>query len=482
MTIKRRLYLSNILMIGMPIFLSLFILGLFFWGFTHFFGKDFYQQWERNESYDQMFEDVEELSNKWDEKKFSTEEITVSLKGLVDEHPTEPISIFVYNNHQKLLVKQGGATDQSLIDKLLAQPDVHTLLINDTLFRSFRQGDYHTIVMSQDYRIDLTEEVSDNKPLIVLLILIVVTSLLLAITLTNFILARFVFRPIKNSLDILSYGVDQISCGNLSWRIDYPRQDEFQPVVTDFNEMADRLEKMVTEQQNNSENRKELIAGISHDLRTPLTSIKAYVEGLEKGVASTFEMKQQYLRTIAQKSDELEHIVAQLFTFSKMDLGEFPFYNEEVNIGEFLTHFVQEIRNEYLQKGLTISLTGTTLTGHVLVDQVQLKNVLLNIVENTVKYGNQSQNQLWITQSIRENQAVIELIDNGPGIEDADSQRLFDVFYRGDKARTQPNKGSGLGLAISKKIIEQLAGKITAKNSDKGGLLMTIELPLSNKK
>lgn len=114
-------------------------------------------------------------------------------------------------------------------------------------------------------------------------------------------------RSITTPLDALVHGVRQIRDGNLEYRIEYDGKDEFAQVVDDFNEMAQRLQDMVNARQKDDENRRALIAGISHDLRTPLTSIKGYVEGLEKGVANSPQMRREYLDTIRQKTDDLEH-------------------------------------------------------------------------------------------------------------------------------------------------------------------------------
>ena len=120
-------------------------------------------------------------------------------------------------------------------------------------------------------------------------------------------------------LELLSYGVDQISRGNLDYRFEYSNDDEFLPVCTAFNGMAERLELA----RRNEENRKELLLDISHDLRSPLTSIRAYVEGLSDGMASTPEMQKRYLDTIKRKTEDIEKMVSALFAYSKLDMEEF---------------------------------------------------------------------------------------------------------------------------------------------------------------
>ena len=161
---------------------------------------------------------------------------------------------------------------------------------------------------------------------------------------------------IEEPLDILTDGVRQIRDGNLDYRIDYVREDEFRPVCDDFNEMALRLKESVERVQKQERSRKELIAGISHDIRSPLTSIQAYVEGLIDGIARTPEKKQEYLHTIKNKAEDLEHIVSQLFLFSKMELGEYPERMCLMNLDETVTETVEGIREEYREKGLDIHM------------------------------------------------------------------------------------------------------------------------------
>lgn len=131
-------------------------------------------------------------------------------------------------------------------------------------------------------------------------------------------------------LELLSYGVDQISRGNLDYRLEYSKDDEFLPVCTAFNGMAERLERSVELARRNEENRKELLLDISHDLRSPLTSIRAYVEGLSDGVASTPEMQKRYLDTIKRKTEDIEKMVSALFAYSKLNMEEF-----EINMDRY---------------------------------------------------------------------------------------------------------------------------------------------------
>jgi len=310
-------------------------------------------------------------------------------------------------------------------------------------------------------------------------VITLVPALFAIIALVNYALTKRIFRSIMTPIDTLVRGVHEISDGNLAYRIDYKKGDEFDAVCADFNEMAARLSDMVDQRQRDERSRRELIAGISHDLRTPLTSIRAYIEGIREGVASTPEMREKYLATIQSKTEDIDYIISQLFLFSKMDIGEFPFHLETVDMGDELDKLIAGLADEYRERGLTISLEETVRGALVSLDTVQFRNVVQNILNNCVKYCNREDARAELFCHAENDAISITIRDNGPGVPDETLTHIFDVFYRSDTARNNPSQGSGLGLAISSKIIERLQGSITAENAPDGGLRVIISLPLA---
>lgn len=370
--------------------------------------------------------------------------------------------------------------------------------------RSNRQGDAIIINVSESYEItqhythvanDISMFRSDTGNYFIVLpdnqldylphsdrninVILITFCLLGAVFWVNLMLTRRISNRIVGSIDTLVKGVNEIASGNLTYRIDYNENDEFDAVCADFNEMAARLLDMVNERQKDERNRRELIAGISHDLRTPLTSIKAYLEGIKKGVAATPEMQEKYLDTIQSKTEDIEYIISQLFLFSKMDIGEFPLNREIVDIGATLCKMIEELADEYKEKCLEISLTKNIQGIFVSIDTVQFRNVLQNILGNSVKYCNRNDARAEITCQKNDDNVSITIKDNGSGVTNEMLIKIFEVFYRGDIARNNPSQGSGLGLAISSKIIERLGGSIQAKNAPEGGLSIIITLPIA---
>ena len=333
--------------------------------------------------------------------------------------------------------------------------------------------------MRQGFSIDLF----DGHPFffgrgeaMMVIVLILLATIIVSILLTNRFLTRFVFRHISEPLMILTNGVEEIGRGNLDHRIHYEGKDEFAPACEAFNEMAVRLKESVEASRENEENRKLLLAGISHDLRSPLTSIRAYTEGLIDGVAVTPESRKQYLNTINQKAEEIDHLVSQVFTYSKMDLSDSDQLLHPTRVDQEIISFLQEEASEYAERGLVLhaELIPVTVEG----DAALLKRILSNLSENSLKYKNREVGHLDLALDIIDGDCLITASDDGPGVTDEELEKLFAVFYRSDAARENPAGGSGLGLSITKRCVAQMHGRIWAEHAPGGGLTIRIRLPL----
>lgn len=243
------------------------------------------------------------------------------------------------------------------------------------------------------------------------------------------------------------------------------------------------VRQIMAEHEKYENNRKILIAGISHDLRTPLTVIKAYLEGLETGVADTPEKQKKYRDTITAKANDLEKIINQLFLFSKLDIGDLPMNLQNIEVGKFIQDLTDDLTDEYKQKGILLEIENLA-DDSVRADVLWLHNVFVNIFENSAKYKNKDSGKVIISavrvKGINGKAAMeIHLCDDGPGVPPETLDKLFDVFYRLDSSRsTQGQRGSGLGLAISSKMVQHMGGTIRAELGESGGLAIVISFPI----
>ena len=301
-------------------------------------------------------------------------------------------------------------------------------------------------------------------------------TVLLSILFTNRFLIKFVFRHIQEPLDLLSHGVEEIGKGNLDYRIQYDGEDEFSGICHQFNSMAVHLQESVTESIRQEESRKDLMAGISHDLRSPLTSILAYVEGLQEGVAKTPEKMAEYLNIIHDKTRQIQALVSQLFLYTKLDLAAYPIHPISLDLTSWLTRLAEGPGKDFIQRGLTVTPDEPLPQVTAWADPSELERVVLNCLDNSAKYKNKPEGQMTLTLTDLDESVRLTLADDGPGVAPGELSKLFSPFYRGDKARQDPTQGSGLGLAIAAKAIGRMGGRIWAAASDPTGLTICIEL------
>lgn len=310
-------------------------------------------------------------------------------------------------------------------------------------------------------------------------------SLFIAVTVfvvmvTNGLLTFFISRSIINPLYLLKRAAEQISTGDLDFIITYAKRNELGELANAFESMRSQLKDSLEKQEQYEINRKELISGISHDLKTPITAIKGYVEGIMDGVANTPEKLERYLLTIHRKASQLDRLIDELFLFSKLDLDRMPSHFETVDITSFLQDCLDELRFDLKDKKINlIYLPGAVSPIQVTADPEKLRRVMMNIIDNAIKYMGEEERcgQISINLHDRGEKVMVSMTDNGPGIREEDLPFIFDRFYRSDPARGSAVGGSGLGLAIAKLIITEHGGEIWAESQLGQGATICFTLP-----
>lgn len=294
--------------------------------------------------------------------------------------------------------------------------------------------------------------------------LIFVIALLLGIIINIFINYR-VANHIITPLGILNRATSEIARGNLDQVIEYSSEDEVGELCHSFESMRMQLKEAQNLSQRYEKNRKELIANISHDLKTPITSIRGYVQGIMEGVASTPEKESKYIQTIYSNAVQMDRLIDELFLFSKLDLKQLEFEFEAINIEDFLHDCVEDKGYDLDNKGIKLNFTSTySSQALVHADRQRLQRVINNIIINVEQHQDPTKKQALLEIILSENteEVIIEIKDNGTGISPENLPHVFERLYRGDPSRNRQSKGSGLGLSIAKQIIEAHGGRIWA--------------------
>ncbi|OAB25483.1 two-component sensor histidine kinase [Paenibacillus macquariensis subsp. defensor] len=296
-----------------------------------------------------------------------------------------------------------------------------------------------------------------TRRLLPILSLILIGVLVIA----NVLLYRWITRSVIKPLNMLRDSAERIQEGNLQFELNLQSKDEIGQLNEAFETMRLRLKESVNLRLQYEENRKELISNISHDLRTPITNIKGFIEGIRDGVANTPEKMEMYVDIIYNKAVGMDKLVDELFLYSKLDLNQVPFTFEPVDIVRFLDDCSEEMEYNMENKGVTF-LWDQHSSGHieVLVDLDKLKRMVLNVIENALKYMDKPHPIIRFSLQSDLNWVTVEVKDNGMGVDSDALPHIFERFYRAEPSRNLSTGGSGLGLAIARQIIEGHGGMI----------------------
>jgi signal transduction histidine kinase len=219
-----------------------------------------------------------------------------------------------------------------------------------------------------------------------------------------------------------------------------------------------------------------LVSSISHDLKTPVTTIKGYIEGIQDGVANTPEKTDKYLKTIYQKALQVDQMIDDLLLYAKLDLNQIPFNFEKTDIQLYLDDCVAENEPELENKQIRLTFENLLSRSHTVnLDRDRMKRVIMNILDNSQKYMNKNPAEIRVILREANSSLIIEIRDNGSGVSEQDLPYIFDRFFRSDLSRGQV-KGSGLGLAIAKQIVEGHQGRVWAVSHAPEGTSIMISL------
>ena len=280
---------------------------------------------------------------------------------------------------------------------------------------------------------------------------------------TSVSIGLWIYRSVAAPLVKLRKATQNIKEGNLNFVLEVDGTDEFAELCRDFEEMRRRLKESAEEKVLLDKENKELISNISHDLKTPITAVKGYVEGIMDGVADTPEKMDRYVRTIYNKTNEMDHLINELTFYSKIDTNRIPYTFSKLNVDDYFSDCAEEVGLELETRGIQLYYANYVEKDVlVIADGEQIRRVIHNIISNAIKYMDKPKGVIQIRVKDVGDFIQVEIEDNGKGIASKDLTYIFDRFYRTDVSRNSSKGGSGIGLSIVRKILEDHGGKVWA--------------------
>ncbi len=349
-------------------------------------------------------------------------------------------------------LEEGTGYYFSKMDKYVKQIDFH--------FRDGAEGSLFVVMK--------INSLISRRLLIDMLVAIVLILIFTSLMLTQWI-QKEVFRPINE----LNVAMNRIKEGNFEYILQTKSGGEIGDLYRNYEDMRLRLKENTEESTEQEKKNKELVSNISHDLKTPITAIKGYVEGIMDGVADTPEKMDKYIKTIYNKANDMDRLINELTTYSGIDNHRIPYNFHRINVADYFGDCVEEVGLELESKNIQLNYTNLvdqdTL---VIADPEQMKKVINNIISNSVKYMDKQHGVIDIRILDELDSIQVEIEDNGKGIAQKDLGRIFERFFRTDASRNSLQGGSGIGLSIVKRIIEDHGGYIWATSREGEGTCM----------
>ncbi len=464
MSIKKRIFLLNMSMI----LIALLVLFLVTIGFTKYSAARY--------SNHRFISDLDNNAILVKESIESLESNFVSWEALSEEMKAHQYEIVVAKDDKVIFQTIGGNVESHLeMVSGRSKQGIHTIW-GITYVDGFAQiGDetYYVVALQQMSSNKIEEErntiFSGFFSSIVILSTITITILLFL----AWLFSRHLLENITRPLEELTKGAKRIADGNLEEAILYKGYSEMESVCNTFNAMQEDVRKHEEERKRYEQARTDMVTSISHDLRTPLTSIKGYIKGILDGVAHTREKQEQYLRVAYETTEEMDILLQKLFLFSKIETGKMPLDQMNINLPEYMNQYVGNREKQYQNKGLEIRYVMSESSFEGSYDIVQMQRVFDNLLENSLTYANRELVVVDIKISENDEEEIVTFRDNGNGVPYEKLPHIFERFYRCDEARG--TEGIGVGLYIVKYIVEAHGGYVIAENQN--GLSIAMHFP-----
>lgn len=285
-------------------------------------------------------------------------------------------------------------------------------------------------------------------------------------------------RSITRGLHELTAGAQEISLGNLQTRVTVKSGDEVEQLASAFNHMAKQLEESARKQKALEQARHDVVVAVSHDLRTPLASLRAMIEAINDGVVGDEATVRRYLRNAQLQAENLSALVDDLFEFAQLDAGANTFPIEPGSLRDLISDSLEAMQVQAQAKGIALSGEVDASVDPVQMNSHMIQRVLYNLIQNALRHTPEGGAVFIQARRIEQkNMVQVEVQDSGEGIAEQDLPYIFEQFYRGDKSRSRETGGAGLGLAIAQRIVLAHRGEIWVESNPGAGSCFYFTLP-----
>ena len=482
MKLKTRLIIAFCVITIVPFLLF----GIAFFGFTQYQMNNIEDSYGVQISFDNLSDSMQVIG-KSTQAVFETMKIQAEkdAERFLDSHYLNQINEQLTDKFSYLLVRKGNEIYYNG-----STQDVSLLFQELPAFREFKSvsdggsyigKDVNAFVKQLDVELEDSSEVSvfiissvtqfvgQTKVLLRDLVI----SIVIILVFTALIMTLWIYTGLNGPLKKLSEATHRIKEGDFDFELHEEGKDEISELCRDFEEMRKRLKELDEEKKTFDRQSKELISNISHDLKTPITAVKGYVEGIMDGVADTPEKMDRYIRTIYIKANDMDRLINELTFYSKIDTNRIPYNFNKINVADYFDDCAEEVGLEMRERNINFTyINNVDKDTQVIADAEQMKRIINNIIGNSVKYMDKTKKSVQLRVLDAGDSIQVEIEDNGKGIPGKELGIIFDRFYRADASRNSAQGGSGIGLSIVKKIIEDHGGRIWASSKVGEGTTM----------
>lgn len=482
MKFKNKIIISFCIIIFVPILLALLVL----------FSFQKIQLKAIEQTYGVESEDYSYIANSMQLLSRFTQDSFEEMSDTAQTHPEkfldqgylEGLNDRLIEKSSYLVVRKDGElayVGEKTADNLLGELPEYGEMDGDANTGIYVDGEEQMLIKQIDFRYPddsegsafIVTRLEETVPEIKSLMMDVLVSVILILVLTACMLTIWIYTSLINPIKKLQVAAQNIKDGNLDFTVDVESRDEIGELCKNFEEMRQRLKDSAEEKIASERENKALISNIAHDLKTPITAVKGYAEGIIDGVADTPEKREKYIRTIYNKANEMDTLINELTLYSKIDTNRIPYNFAKLNVSAYFNDCIEEIGLDLEAKNIGLAYFNYADEDiQIIADPEQLKRVINNIVGNSVKYLDKRKGIINIRIKDVGDFIQVEIEDNGRGIAARDLPYIFDRFYRADASRNSATGGSGIGLSIVKKIIEDHGGKIWATSKESMGTVM----------